>query len=77
MAMADAPVPNGTHMSEHTSPTANSNGMPLTEYTTTPCPSSKLKSTASTQVPEAFLLPDGHPDVHTRSTVQKTSLNII
>ena len=36
------------------------NGMPLTEYSANP---TSEKTAASSSVPEAFLLPDGHPDV--------------
>ncbi|MCJ1402779.1 Threonine dehydratase biosynthetic, chloroplastic [Xylographa trunciseda] len=39
------------------------NGLCLTEYAANPSPpSGKTKPKASTQVPEAFLLPDGYPD---------------
>lgn len=43
-------------------PTLNGvpNGMPLTEYSANP---TSEKTAASSSVPEAFLLPDGHPDV--------------
>lgn len=47
--MAPIPMTNGVH-----------NGMPLTEYSANPTPK---KTAASSLVPEAFLLPDGHPDV--------------
>lgn len=36
------------------------NGMPLTEYSANP---TSEKTAASSSVPEAFLLSDGHPDV--------------
>ena len=42
---------------------SDSNGMPLTEYTAHPLPTSTAKPKASSSVPAAFLLPDGHPDV--------------
>lgn len=43
-------------------PTLNGvpNGMPLTEYSANPI---SEKTAASSSVPEAFLLSDGHPDV--------------
>ena len=47
--MAPIPMSNGVH-----------NGMPLTEYSANP---TTEKTAASSSVPEAFLLPDGHPDV--------------
>ena len=47
--MAPVLVPNGAH-----------NGMPLTEYSANP---TSEKTAASSSVPAAFLLPDGHPDV--------------
>ena len=49
---------NGTHVPQTSTP----NGMPLTEYAADPSPTLQ-KSPASLQVPEAFLLPDGFPDV--------------
>ena len=40
------------------------NGLSLTEYASNPSPPSATpKPKASTQVPEAFLLPNGTPDV--------------
>ena len=47
--MAPISLTNGTH-----------NDMPLTEYSANPI---SEKTAASSSVPEAFLLPDGHPDV--------------
>ena len=47
--MAPISMTNGVH-----------NGMPLTEYSANPTPE---KTSASSSVPEAFLLSDGHPDV--------------
>ena len=43
-------------------PTLNDapNGMPLTEYSANP---TSEKTAASSSIPEAFLLADGHPDV--------------
>ena len=41
-------------------PNGAPNGMPLTEYSANP---TSEKTVASSLVPEAFLLPDGHPDV--------------
>lgn len=38
------------------------NQMPLTEYSARP--TSKGSTTASTSIPQDFLLPDGHPDVN-------------
>lgn len=49
MIMAPTLMPNGVH-----------NGMPLTEYSANP---TSEKTAASSSVPDAFLLPDGHPDV--------------
>lgn len=51
---------NGAHTVSHGS---EANGMALTEYATNPSPPSPHKSSASSQVPAAFLLPDGLPDV--------------
>ncbi|MCJ1258247.1 threonine deaminase [Lignoscripta atroalba] len=57
--MADDSMSNGVH----TPRTPKLNGLSLTEYTATPSPPSETaKSTASSQVPEAFLLPNGYPD---------------
>ena len=50
-SMAPMSMPNGIH-----------NDMPLTEYSADP---TSGKTTASSSVPAAFLLPDGHPDVCT------------
>ena len=47
--MAPTTITNGVH-----------NSMPLTEYSANP---TSEKTAASSSVPEAFLLPDGHPDV--------------
>lgn len=46
--MAPTPMPNG-------------NAMPLTEYSA--APNGDEHTEASSLVPKAFLLPDGHPDV--------------
>ena len=50
--MAPIAVPNGTH-----------NQMPLTEYSANPISSPTEKTPASSLLPNAFLLPNGHPDV--------------
>ena len=47
--MVPIPTSNGVHV-----------GMPLTEYSANP---TSEKTAASSSVPGAFLLPDGHPDV--------------
>lgn len=42
------------------------NGMPMTEYSASPSPGttkSVNSPPASSSIPPAFLLPDGHPDV--------------
>lgn len=53
-------MPNGTH----TPQTPKLNTLSLTEYTANPSPPSKTNgSTALRKVPEAFLLPNGFPDV--------------
>ena len=42
------------------------NGMPMTEYSASPSPGitqSVNSLPASSSIPPAFLLPDGHPDV--------------
>lgn len=44
------------------------NTMPLTEYSTNPTSFPTEKTAASKLVPEAFLLPDGHPDVRSQFT---------
>lgn len=46
----------------HSRKSSKANAMPLTEYAANPIPPVN-KSPASSQVPEAFLLPDGFPDV--------------
>lgn len=52
-------ITNGTHARK----SSKANGMPLTEYAAKPTkPVDPLP--ASSQVPEAFLLPDGFPDVN-------------
>ena len=58
--MAPIPMSNGVHT-----------GMPLTEYSARP---TCEKTAASSLVPEAFLLPDGHPDV---SNSFRRSLNFV
>ena len=40
------------------------NGMPLTEYSATPDSHTEKRTRASSLLPESFLYPDGHPDVH-------------
>ena len=50
--MAPMAMPNGVK-----------NGMPLTEYSASPFSNSTEKTPASSLLPDAFLLPDGHPDV--------------
>lgn len=59
--MEETSMSNGTH----TPQTPESNGLSLTEYSANPSPppGKTTKSTASSQVPEAYLLPDGFPDV--------------
>ena len=60
-SMADDSEPDGST----TPQTPKINGLSLTEYTANPSPlSEKAELKSSTQVPEAFLLPDGYPDVH-------------
>ena len=57
---------NGVSLSNgyHTAPRATeTNGMALTEYAANPSPSSPKRSSASSQIPESSLLPDGFPDV--------------
>ena len=44
---------------------STSSGMPLTEYTANPSPTSAEKPKASSSVPAAFLLSSGYPDVST------------
>ncbi|MCJ1379878.1 Threonine dehydratase biosynthetic, chloroplastic [Xylographa soralifera] len=57
--MADDSEPDGCS----TPQTPKTNGLSLTEYTANPSPpSEKTKFKCSTQVPDAFLLPDGYPD---------------
>ena len=46
----------------HSRKSSKANAMPLTEYAANPIPPVN-KSPASSQIPEAFLLPDGFPDV--------------
>ena len=46
----------------HSRKSSKANAMPLTEYAANPIPPVN-KSPVSSQVPEAFLLPDGFPDV--------------
>ena len=46
----------------HSRKSSKVNAMPLTEYSANPTPPVD-KLPASSQVPEAFLLPDGFPDV--------------
>ncbi|KAA6410492.1 MAG: threonine ammonia- biosynthetic [Lasallia pustulata] len=58
--MEEPSTPNGIH----TPQTPEANGLSLTEYSANPSPPPKktAKFTASSQVPEAYLLPDGFPD---------------
>ena len=57
--MDSSRVTNGIHARK----SSRANGMPLTEYAANPTkPVDPLP--ASSQVPEAFLLPDGFPDVN-------------
>ena len=57
--MDDSRITNGTHARK----SSKANGMPLTEYAANPTKPVDLLP-ASSQVPEAFLLPDGFPDVN-------------
>lgn len=50
--MEPSTLPNGVH-----------NKMPLTEYSANPISEPAEKTPASALLPEAYLLPDGHPDV--------------
>jgi hypothetical protein len=62
--MAPVPMANGV-----------SNGMPLTEYTANPDKNPTEKTPASALLPEAFLTPDGHPDVRTSSSMSQLTTN--
>ena len=54
-------------------PLVNGNAMPLTEYSANPKLSER--TAASSLVPEAFLLPDGHPDVpNTRMLLRRRTI---
>jgi hypothetical protein len=60
--MADVVVPNGDHMPS----TPKKSGLSLTEYTTNPSPkseSSSPKEKIQFAIPDAFILPNGFPDV--------------
>lgn len=58
--MDENSTPNGTH----TPQTPKLNTLSLTEYTANPSPPSRTNSsTALAKIPEAFLLPNGFPDV--------------
>ena len=57
--MASSRITNGIHVRK----SSKANGMPLTEYAANPT-NSVDPLPASSQVPEAFLLPDGFPDVN-------------
>ena len=63
MKMADSVTSDGYN----TPDTPEVNGLSLTEYTANPSPFHKVsqahKSTASSDVPGAFLLSNGYPDV--------------
>lgn len=50
--MSPISLSNGTH-----------NGMPLTEYSANPSATPTGRTRTSSLLPEACLLPDGHPDV--------------
>lgn len=58
--MADITLSNGVSPQD----LGEAKGLSLTEYTANPSPPSKFsrRPAASSQVPEAFLLPDGYPD---------------
>ena len=59
LEMSDITLSNGVFAEDLT----KVNGLSLTEYTANPSPPSKSsRPAASSQVPEAFLLPDGYPD---------------
>jgi len=45
------------------------NDMPLTEYSANPVDGPSATTLASAAVPEAFLLPDGHPDARYRGSL--------
>lgn len=58
--MDETPTPNGTH----TPQTPKLNTLSLTEYTANPSPPSRRSSSSALPtIPEAFLLPNGFPDV--------------
>lgn len=63
--MAEAVEVDGGYNCSLRPQTPKVNGLSLTEYASNPSPPSATpKPTVSTQVPEAFLLPNGYPDVH-------------
>ena len=64
-------------MAPMSAPDDASNGMPLTEYSANPSPSPTKKTSASSLLPDAFLLPDGHPDVCGRRSIELITLTII
>lgn len=70
--MEESTMSNGTH----TPQTPESNGLSLTEYSANPSPppGKTAKSTASSQVPEAYLLPDGFPDVSMFTSISRGHL---
>jgi threonine dehydratase len=60
----DTPGSNGLYSGVQTPRTPLSSGLSLTEYTANPSPPSEnAKQKAQQAVPEAFLLPNGFPDV--------------
>lgn len=66
--MAEAVELNGSHDCSPRPQTPMVNGLSLTEYASNPSPPSKTpKPNALTQVPEAFLLPNGYPDVRSNT----------
>jgi len=64
--MARPETPNGIDSGVQTPSTPSYTGLSLTEYTANPSPPSEsVKAKAQAAVPEAFLLPNGYPDVFT------------
>ena len=58
------PEQNGEANGVSTPRTPKQTGLSLTEYTANPSPPSEdQKSKAQSAIPEAFLLPNGYPDV--------------
>jgi hypothetical protein len=54
---------NGLYTAAHTPQTPVNHNFALTEYTANPTPPDKAVSNPAFAVPEAFLLPNGYPDV--------------